>query len=253
LPELVEVVVRGADTAMTLTTSRERPVILCPASTRFGEAAMLLVFREPGGRAWDADDVVLAGSVTGLIRIVLEHEAIQRELTRQARTDPLTGLLNRRAFLEEATRRLDRLEAEGLPASLLFIDLDGLKQLNDSAGHEAGDVALTLTSALLRRTFRPTDLIARLGGDEFACWLDGADTLTAAERAESLRLTAPNELAHLTVGQTGGVSMSIGIAMRTAGSDETLEHLLQRADQAMYDVKRNGRGHWRVSNVSWVR
>ena len=253
LPELAGLAAGDVGEAATLMTSGERPVILCPASTRFGDCAALLVFREPGGRAWDADDLVLAESVTGLTRIVLEHEAIQRELTRQARTDPLTGLLNRRAFLEEATRRLDRLEAEGLPASLLFIDLDGLKQLNDSAGHEAGDSALVLTSALLRRTFRPTDLIARLGGDEFACWLDGADALTAAERAEDLRLTVPKEFAHLTVGGTGDVGMSIGIAMRTAGEDETLEHLLQRADQAMYDVKRNGGGHWRVSNVSWVR
>ena len=237
----------------TLVSSDGRQVVLCPASTRFGDSAALMIWRGPGGRLWDRDDLVLASSVTGLMRIVLEHESIQREMLKQARTDPLTGLLNRRAFMEEATRRLDRLEAEGLPASLLFIDLDGLKQLNDRSGHEAGDAALLVTSALLRRTFRPTDLVARLGGDEFACWLDGADTLTAAERAEGLRLSAPMEFAHLTAGQTNGMSLSMGISMRQPGSDESLDHLLQRADQAMYEVKRNGRGHWRVSNVSWVK
>ena len=237
----------------TLLSQDGRQLIVVPASTRHGEVAALVVWRGRGGRLWDRDDLVLASSVTGLIRIVLEHEAIQRELTKQARTDPLTGLLNRRAFIEEATRRLDRLEAEGLPASLLFIDLDGLKQLNDRCGHEAGDAALSLTSALLKRTFRPTDLVARLGGDEFACWLDGADTLTAAERAEGLRLATPAEFAHLTAGAAFGMGMSIGIAMREPGSDETLDHLLQRADQAMYEVKRGGRGHWRVSHVSWVK
>lgn len=247
LPHMLD----GTDATRMVRSIDGRQVLICPASTRFGDNAALLAWRAPGGRMWDADDLVLAGSITGLMRIVLEHESIQRELARQARTDALTGLLNRRAFLEEATRRLDRLEADNLPASLLFIDLDGLKQLNDRVGHEAGDAALMLTSALLRRTFRPTDLIARLGGDEFVCWLDGADNLTAAERAETLRLTVPQEFAHLTEGHTPGIGMSIGIAMRRPGSDETLEHLLQRADEAMYDVKRNGRGHWRVSNLPW--
>ena len=125
--------------------------------------------------------------MTGVIRMVLEHEAIQRELARQARTDPLTGLLNRRAFMEEAGRRIDRLDREVIPGTLIFMDLDRLKPLNDRLGHEAGDAALMLTADLLRRTFRPTDLVARLGGDEFALWMDGSDELTAAERAESLR------------------------------------------------------------------
>ncbi len=239
----------GAEATLSLRTADGHSVLVCPATTRFGEQVALLVWRSGESRAWDTDELLLAGSVAGVMRIVLEHEAIQRELARQARTDSLTGLLNRRAFIEEASRRLDRLEAEGLPASLLFIDLDGLKQLNDRSGHEAGDSALMLTSALLRRTFRPTDLVARLGGDEFACWLDGADTFTAAERAEGLRLTVPHEFAHLTAGQATGIGMSIGIAMREPGTDETLDQLLQRADQAMYEVKRNGRGHWRVSNL----
>jgi diguanylate cyclase (GGDEF)-like protein len=240
----------GDESTRALVSPDGRPLLVSPASTRFGDTAALLAWRGPGGRPWDDDDIILAASVTGVMRIVLEHGSIQRELARQARTDALTGLLNRRAFIEEATRRLDRLEAEGATAALLFIDLDGLKQLNDRAGHESGDAALMLTSALLRRTFRPTDLVARLGGDEFACWLDGADSFTAAERAETLRLTVPQEFAHLTAGQATGIGMSIGIAMRHPGSDETLDALLQRADQAMYEVKRNGRGHWRVSNVT---
>jgi diguanylate cyclase (GGDEF)-like protein len=228
-------------------TSENRQILGCPASTRFGERAGLIVWRPAAARPWDSDDQSLAASVTGVIRVVLEHEAIQRELARQARTDPLTGLLNRRAFIEEAGRRIDRLDREVIPGTLILMDLDRLKPLNDRMGHEAGDAALMLTADLLRRTFRPTDLVARLGGDEFALWMDGSDELTAAERAESLRTGLPAELAHLTAGDPCGMTLSIGIACRPGNSGEDLESLIQRADLAMYEVKRLGGGQWRVS------
>ena len=225
-------------------------VIACACTTRFGERAALTAWRAANSRPWDVDDRTLLGSVAGIMRIVREHECIQRELALQARTDPLTGLLNRRAFLDEATRRLDRLERDSLPGTLMFLDLDRLKQINDEQGHEAGDSALVLVSAMLNRIFRPSDLIARLGGDEFAVWLDGADSLTAAERAEELRLTTPLELAHLVAPGSEPPGMSIGIAMRDPRSGETLDQVIQRADVAMYEVKRAGRGNWRVSQPS---
>jgi diguanylate cyclase (GGDEF)-like protein len=224
-----------------------RPLLACPSYTRFGERAGLALWRAPGGRAWDSDDLVLASSATAIIRVVLEHESIQRELARQARTDPLTGLLNRRSFLEEMNRRIERLDRESLPGTLMFVDLDSFKQLNDLCGHDVGDEALTLAATLLRDTVRPADLVARLGGDEFALWLDGSDELTAAERAEHLRLNAPGVFARgLPAGATP-LSMSIGIASRRAGGFEDIEMLIRRADSAMYEVKRAGRGHWRVA------
>ena len=186
-------------------------------------------------------------SAGNLIRIVLEHEAIQREMARQARTDPLTGLLNRRAFLEEVERHIERLDREEIPGTLLFADLDHFKPVNDRLGHELGDEVLLHTSLLLRSAVRPTDLVARLGGDEFAVWLNGADHLTAAERAEQLRTQVPRELRELVGSEGPALSLSIGIASRSPGSHEPLESLLRRADQAMYDVKRSGRGHWRVA------
>lgn len=252
LPVLADALalLQGQDDAVAVERTPQGYMLLaCPAYTRFGERAGLVAWRAAEGRAWDGDDLKLAASVTGLIRMVMEHEAIQRELARQARTDSLTGLLNRRAFLDEAARRIDRLDREDLPGTLLFVDLDRMKLLNDRAGHEAGDAALVAAAELLRRTVRPADLIARLGGDEFALWLDGSDELTAAERAEGLRTGCPRALAHLTVGQEQDMTMSVGIACRQPGSGETLESLLQRADQAMYEVKRAGRGHWRVSHA----
>lgn len=240
----------GEDDMRRLELPDGTQVLACPCSTRFGDRAALTAWRAPGGRLWDTDDLTLVSSVAGVMRIVREHECIQRELALQARTDPLTGLLNRRAFLEEATRRLDRLERDGLCGTLMYLDLDGLKQINDGQGHEAGDAALVLVSALLNRVFRPSDLVARLGGDEFAVWLDGADSFTAAERAENLRITTPLELAHLVSPDGRPAGMSIGIATRDPGSDETLEEMIGRADLAMYAVKRAGRGNWRVAQLN---
>jgi len=179
--------------------------------------------------------------------MVLEHETIQREMARQARTDPLTGLLNRRAFLEEVERHIDRLDREDLPGTLMFSDLDHFKPVNDKLGHEMGDQVLVLTANLLRQAVRPSDLVARLGGDEFAVWMSGADHLTAAERADRLREVVPVELGELVGGDAPRLSMSIGIATRRAGSHEPIDSLIRRADMAMYEVKRTGRGHWRVS------
>ena len=236
-----------------------RRVLVCPGRTRFGERTGFVLWRAPGARDWEADERDLTEAATGIIRFILEHEAIQREMARQARTDLLTGLLNRRAFFEETDRRLERLEREGVPGTLIFVDLDHFKQLNDRHGHDAGDRALCRAAALLRDTVRPTDLVARFGGDEFALWLDGADEFTAAERAEALRLGAAKALADPEAGapasleeaESGPVvlGMSIGIATRWPGQNEEMAALIHRADQAMYEVKRNGRGHWRMSRA----
>lgn len=94
---------------------------------------------------------------------------------------------------------------------------------------------------------RPTDLVARLGGDEFAVWLNGVDHMTAAERADALRDLLPREVAELLGPDAPRVGMSIGIACRKGGGHEPLDSVIRRADMAMYEVKRHGRGHWRVS------
>ena len=224
-----------------------RLIMVCPADARFGAVAALVMWREPGSRAWDADERTLASATAAILRVILEHDAIQKEMVRQARTDPLTGLLNRRAFIDEMSRRLTRLEVDGAPGALLFIDLDNFKTLNDTRGHDAGDEALRLVARLLEANVRPMDLVARLGGDEFALWLDGADQFAAAERAEQLRLNGPAAVAHLTPDGTAKITMSIGIAARWPGRYEAVETLMDRADQAMYAAKRSGRGAWRVA------
>ena len=224
-----------------------RRVVVAPCEPRFGDPAGLAVWRNAGARPWDTEDRLLVSAAANLIRFALEHEAIQREMARQARTDPLTGLLNRRAFMEEIERCTERLDREELPGTLMFVDIDNFKAVNDAQGHEMGDQVLVQLAILLRAVVRPSDLVARLGGDEFAVWLNGADHMTAAERAEQLRIQVPRELGELSEDSSLRLGVSIGIATRSANSQEPIDSLLRRADAAMYGVKHDGRGHWRVA------
>jgi len=247
LPVAAGLMAQNPDGPAQTTGPDGRPVLSAFCHTRFGEQIGLALWRPPGSRPWDTEDQALAASSVTVIRMVLDHEAIQREMARQARTDPLTGLLNRRAFVEEISRHIDRMERERLPGTLMFIDLDHFKEVNDRFGHEVGDTVLCAVATLLRDLVRPSDLVARLGGDEFALWLDGADHMTAAERAEWLRVHGTAKLAEVCAKAEPALTMSIGIATRQAGCGEEIDQLMRRADQAMYEVKQGGRAHWAVA------
>jgi diguanylate cyclase (GGDEF)-like protein len=235
------------DSVVAISGADGRPLLLTACASRFGPFGVIAVWRSADGRLWDDDDRALLLASGAVFRMVLEHESVQREMRQQARTDPLTNLLNRRAFLEELERNVDRLDRDDAPGTLMFVDLDHFKAVNDTNGHEAGDQVLIITANMLRRMVRPTDLVARLGGDEFAVWMNGVDHMTAAERADVMRDILPKEVAETLGAEMPRVGLSIGIACRRQGGHEAIDSVIRRADMAMYEVKRHGRGHWRVS------
>ncbi|PZW39831.1 diguanylate cyclase (GGDEF)-like protein [Humitalea rosea] len=214
---------------------------------------VLAALRRPGGRDWDADDHYMLAAMRDLLRPLLAVEWHARRLEREAGTDPLTGLLNRRAFVDGLERRLHRLARGGrLAGALLFLDLDNFKPVNDERGHAAGDAALRRVAGLVRDGVRPADLVGRLGGDEFAAWLDGADGAVGGMRADVLLRLAAIELRD--VGLPGRpLMMSIGVAAlgQTPGlaSDgaEDAAALMARADAAMYAAKRAGGARWQLA------
>jgi diguanylate cyclase (GGDEF)-like protein len=184
--------------------------------------------------------------VADQVGIAIE-QAIQHErILTLSRTDGMTGLLNRRAFFEELKRRHSRLRRENAPAALMYVDMDNFKLVNDIHGHQAGDDAiLTLTQVLLDNV-RPSDLVARLGGDEFVLWLEGADIPAASARAKTLMKESA------VLGKYSGdaehpLGISVGIAVHEPDSKETLEQLVQRADQTMYQVKKLGKGRFGIA------
>lgn len=162
--------------------------------------------------------------------------ALVRELEAQARSDPLTGLANRRAFLEALEAGIARSNRTAEPLSVVLCDLDGLKALNDRGGHVAGDAALRSVAAALRTGRRETDLVARLGGDEFALLLPGCRPEAAVEAAERAR----RALAAQGLEGGDGVTVSFGVAgVPDHGRDADV--VLAAADRALYRAKAEGR------------
>ena len=159
----------------------------------------------------------------------LAHK-LNAELYRQSITDPLTGLFNRRHYDTIAKTLLDEARREGVALSMLVIDIDKFKEINDTYGHAYGDNVLLAVTRVLRSRLRRSDIIVRLGGDEFVVWLQNADSATARAVAESLRYL---------VDLKTSVTISTGIA--TARSCDTPARLFLRADRALYAVKHTGR------------
>ena len=164
------------------------------------------------------------------------------ELHSQARHDPLTGLPNRTLFIERMEHAIARSDRSGTHFSVLYLDLDGFKAVNDTLGHEAGDELLVTVSERLRGSLRAEDTAARLGGDEFAVLLEGAGLGGAIETARRLTRTFSTTWA-ITAAEVP-IAFSIGVAIRQDG--EGLDQLLRQADTAMYASKAAGRGRWQV-------
>ena len=186
-----------------------------------------LARRDPGrGMVWCIDDIT-------------ERKQMEAELQRLATTDPLTGLLNRRRFTEVVEQELQRVRRHPRPLTLLMLDLDHFKQINDSHGHPAGDRVLRVVTGACGQLLRSTDSFGRLGGEEFAILLPDTDRAGALEVAEKLRETVGRLLIPVE-GATLRVTVSIGLVCRHTG-DQSLNGMLSLADHALYEAKSAGR------------
>ncbi|TRZ98741.1 MAG: diguanylate cyclase [Rhodocyclaceae bacterium] len=169
-----------------------------------------------------------------LARLALEELALH---------DPLTGLANRRKFVDRYQFERLRQSRVGLPLTLLMVDIDHFKLVNDNFGHIVGDVCLKAVADVLARQLRTVDLIARFGGEEFLVLLSDTDTTTGKLVAEKLRRALENHVIDigLEAQPTLQITASFGVATILPAEDLTLEALIERADGAVYAAKRGGR------------
>lgn len=227
-------------------------LLLAPALYSGRLVGAMLLWRNPGRDPWGEGDQRLLATLSGQIAAAIEQQAAYRLLLDASRTDPLTGLLNRRAFYDEMKRRFRRQQRDTRAASLIYLDLDNFKLVNDVHGHGKGDEALRHVGDILRNNTRSTDLVARLGGDEFAVWLDAADETVAVNRAQVF-LAAAQTLVVYSGRADRPLRMSIGIAVHEPRSAEDINEFVSRADMAMYKVKHGGKGTYGLAPPARAR
>jgi len=188
-----------------------------------------------------------ASRVIGTLTDVTDRRLMEDKLRRQAEelallatTDALTGLWNRRRFLEQAEEELHRAQRYGRPVSAVMIDIDHFKRVNDSHGHAIGDQVLRRIAEILRGNLRKSDSLGRIGGEEFAAILPESDGARASVVAELLRCQVAADSLDLDDGQQLRITASFGVASGR-GDGDTVAMLLGRADKALYAAKEGGR------------
>jgi diguanylate cyclase (GGDEF)-like protein len=216
-----------------------------------------------GGAAHPDADSILSAAAAMLVanrRLQADLAVAQQEIQQQrervdalaaeSRTDTLTGLANRRAFDEEMGRRLDQWRRHRIPVSLLMIDIDCFKQINDRYGHPVGDLALKWVAGIHARAPRQMDLVCRYGGEEFSVILPGTKLADAANVAERLRATIASK--NFTHGEHEfPITVSVGVSFTIQGDNS--ESLVKRADEALYAAKQNGRNSAYLHNGNQVK
>lgn len=186
----------------------------------------------------------LAASLAEVKDEVRARRATERKLVHQATHDYLTGLANRRSFFQMAAKEVARARRQGQPLSLIMLDLDHFKDVNDTHGHRAGDLVLKKLAQVCLSQLRAEDTLARFGGEEFVILLPQVDLSDAAQAAQRLRRLVESMVVEDN-GQHVRVTASFGVAELEPG-ENYLEEALRRADQALYWAKRSGR------NQTWL-
>lgn len=171
---------------------------------------------------------------------ITETQRLEDKLKRLARTDPLTGVSNRRDFAEHATRLISNAAVNNQSLAILIFDVDNFKQVNDIYGHHVGDEVLINVTRACVEALRSSDVFARIGGEEFAALLPDMTHQQAIEKAEELRLSISAVTTPLPENNSLTVTVSIGLAINDS-EEESLDSLLRKADKNLYIAKNNGR------------
>jgi diguanylate cyclase (GGDEF)-like protein len=212
-----------------LKSRRQKTLLMLPLVAR-GETIGLMELIDVQDRAFDAHDVEFCRALCEIVAIAVRNAMLYAEMQELAARDKLTGLYNRRLFEEQFDAAVARSHRSGEELSLLVVDLDGLKRINDLGGHPAGDEALKALADALRASIRAGDVSCRLGGDEFAVILPGAspsDAILVAERAQEALIAR------------GPYSFSGGVARASANLGSVYD-LYRSADIAAYRAKAAG-------------
>lgn len=199
----------------------------------------VLLLRREGGEGFTTDEMSVIGELARVVQLQVDQAAAAVKLRRSAEVDALTGSMNRRTIDILTERTFTEAERSGRPVSVLFIDLDHFKSVNDRFGHACGDECLRAVSTALRGVLSEADMFGRYGGEEFIAVLPGRDGADARALGERMRIAVENvEVRH--EGQRVRLTVSIGIATRQQGED-TPAAAIARADKALYAAKRQGR------------
>ena len=199
---------------------------------------------------WPAGFVVSAVLVANnhfMLQMIRSQKLLslaKEEAEHMARTDVMTGMNNRRAFLELGGAAFQNAKRYGHPLSVVLLDLDHFKRINDTHGHAAGDAVIVMTAELINLCVRESDITGRFGGEEFVLLLSETDLTHAVEMAERMRATVSATL----LDEKTGFTASFGVVQLSAGCDN-LETLVAQADQALYEAKEGGRNRV-VANTS---
>ena len=234
-----------------------------PAIVVLGAHSVLFLLRIPfalanpldsGGLLWGNGwfaiivlESLLYAIAFAVIVVAMAKERMELKHKITALSDPLTGIANRRAFFDEALKRLDPANNDARPLAVLLFDLDRFKKINDRFGHGVGDKVLRLFAEKATSNLRQADLVGRLGGEEFAAVLSGIELSTAFMLAEQIRI-AFAAAARVIDGHRVAATASAGIALLTAAESD-IDSLLARADQALYVAKARGRDRVEIAEV----
>jgi diguanylate cyclase (GGDEF)-like protein len=202
---------------------------------------------DPPADIWDGvtnrvfSIIVVLGTAICLTKLSM----YERRLLVQSMTDPLTGLLNRRSYLDLSGKEETRARRHGNPFSVLMLDIDHFKKINDTYGHPVGDLAIKALAAVCSSALRPHDILARYGGEEFVLTLPH----TPAEGARTVAERIREAVEQTTVSSENGVvRFTVSIGVSTYSNGESFDHIVERADKALYISKEGGRNRVTVAS-----